>query len=155
MSQAITPTRAEPITDPGPAPTEEDLRSEELRAAVTSAPAAQPYAYEAAPERPVSSVQELLARLEDKTARIEEKLSRSEAFTARVIDRFEASSHRMSEVAQQSELAAVRSETKFIARRVRSMPGFAALVLTSAITAVLTAVILIILLRFLPGLLGR
>lgn len=98
---------------------------------------------------------ELLARLEDKTARIEEKLSRSEGSVARVIDRFEASSHRMSEIAQQSELMAVRSETKFIARRVRALPGFTTLLGSSLVTAVLTAILTVLIIRYVPGLVGR
>lgn len=154
MSQPLSQNRIEPITDPGPAPAPPTI--EDLRAVVAPPPPdlPAPQAPEITP-RPASTLVELLARLEDKTARIEEKLSRSESFTARVIDRFEASSHRMSEVAQQSELAAVRSETKFIARRVRSLPGFSAVVLASVVTAVLTAILTVLIIRFMPGLIGR
>lgn len=150
MSQPLSQNRIEPITDPGPAsspPTIEDLRA-------VVAPPSEPYGAEAA-ARPASSLPEVLARLEDKTSRIEEKLSRSESFTARVIDRFEASSHRMGEFARQSELAAVRSETKFIARRVRSLPGFSAVIVASVVTAVLTAILMVVIIRFMPGLIGR
>ena len=140
MSETMSPTRIEPIVDPGPS-----AAGTGREVAITPAPAG------AGP----SSIAEQLARLEDKTARIEEKLSRSESFTARVIDRFEASSHRMSEVAQHSELMAVRSETKFIARRIRALPGFAALVATGAITAVATTILLVLIIRFMPGLIGK
>lgn len=151
MSQPVTQNRIQPIVDPGPASAPPSV--EELRAVVGAAPPPPPP--EPAQVQPVSSAQELLARLEDKTARIEEKLSRSESFTARVIDRFENASLRMSEVAQQSELAAVRSETKFIARRVKSLPGFSAVILSSVVTAVLTAILTVLIIRFLPGLIGR
>lgn len=107
-----------------------------------------------APDGPPNLL-ELLARLEDKTARIEEKLSRSEGTVARVIDRFEASSQRMSEVAQHSELMAVRSETKFISRRVRALPGFTTLLGSSLVTAVLTAILTVLIIRFVPSLVGR
>jgi hypothetical protein len=140
MSETMSPTRIEPIVDPGPS-----AAGTGREVAIAPAPAG------AGP----SSLAEQLARLEDKTARIEEKLSRSESFTARVIDRFEASSHRMSEVAQHSELMAVRSETKFIARRIRALPGFAALVATGAITAVATTILLVLIIRFMPGLIGK
>lgn len=101
------------------------------------------------------STADQLARLEDKTARIEEKLSRSESSTQRVVDRFEAASHRMSEVAQSSELAALRGDVKYVAKRVRSLPGFGALVVTAVITAVLAAALTILVLRYMPGLTVR
>ena len=145
MSETTSPTRIEPIIDPGPS-----AAGTGREVAIAPAPAA------AAPAGAgSSSLAEQLARLEDKTARIEEKLSRSESFTARVIDRFEASSHRMSEVAQHSELMAVRSETKFISRRIRALPGFPALVATGAITAVATTILLVLIIRFMPGLIGK
>lgn len=152
MSQAISQNGIEPITDPGPPSAPPTI--EDLRAVVSSAPTEQASPSSETP-RPASTLIEILARLEDKTARIEEKLSRSESFTARVLDRFEASSHRMSEVAKHSELAAVRSETKFIARRVRGLPGFSAVILASLITAVATAILMVLIIRFMPGLIGR
>lgn len=101
-------------------------------------------------DRPVSSEQ--LARIEDKTSRIEEKFARSEAAMQRVVDRFDAASGRMSEMALQSELAAVRGEVAYVARRVRGIPGVAALAVTAVATAVLTAVVILLLLRYVPGL---
>ncbi len=98
---------------------------------------------------------EPLARIEDKTSRIEEKLARSEASMQRVVDRFDMASDRMNEVASQAELAAVRGEVSFIARRVRSVPGWTALVGSSVVTAFLTAVVIILLLRYFPGALAR
>jgi hypothetical protein len=146
MSETSSQARIEPIIDPGPSAPPQNGVAETRNIPPAPMPAV--------PDRP-SSVVELLARLEDKTARIEEKLSRSEAFTARVIDRFEASSQRMNEVAQQAELMAVRSETKFIARSIRKLPGFGAVVLSSVVTAVLTAILTILIIRFLPNLIGR
>lgn len=105
------------------------------------------------PVRGVSS--EPLARIEDKTSRIEEKLARSEAAMQRVVDRFEMASGRMNEVATQAELAAVRGEVSFIARRVRSVPGWTALLVSSLVTAALTAVAVVLVLRYLPGGLPR
>jgi hypothetical protein len=98
---------------------------------------------------------EPLARIEDKTSRIEEKLARSEDAMQRVVGRFEMASNRMSEVASQTELAAVRGEVSFVARRVRRLPGWTALVGSSVLTAVLTAVVVILLLRYFPGALAR
>lgn len=104
-------------------------------------------------DRPVSS--EPLARIEDKVSRIEEKLARSEDAMQRVAGRFDMASSRMNEVASQSELAAVRGEVSFIARRVRTVPGWTALVGSSVVTAILTAVVVIVLLRYVPGTLPR
>ena len=100
-------------------------------------------------DRPVSSEQ--LARIEDKTSRIEEKFARSEAAMQRVVDRFDAASGRMSEMALQSELAAVRGEVAYVARRVRGIPGVTALAVTAVATALLTAVVILLLLRYVPG----
>jgi hypothetical protein len=98
---------------------------------------------------------EPLARIEDKTSRIEEKLARSEDSLQRVVGRFELATNRMSEVASQAELAAVRGEVAFIARRVRRIPGWTVLVGSSVLTAILTAIMVIVLLRYFPGALSR
>jgi hypothetical protein len=98
---------------------------------------------------------EPLARIEDKTARIEEKLARSEDSLQRVIGRFELATNRMNEVATQAELAAVRGDVSFVARRIRKVPGWTALVGSSVVTAILTAIVIILLLRYFPGALAR
>jgi hypothetical protein len=98
---------------------------------------------------------EPLARIEDKTSRIEEKIARSEDSLQRVVGRFEMATNRMNEVATQAELAAVRGEVAFIARRVRNVPGWTALVGSSVLTAILTAIVILLLLRFFPGALAR
>ena len=162
MSDTITTTRVEPILNPGSTP-----RPSYPGGVIEAAPARQavarvvvreggPALDETAPDRSISperapSVSDQLARLEDKTARIEEKLSRSEAATQRVVDRFETASHRMSEVAQQADLVAVRSDLNVIARRVRNLPGMAATIAAALITAVLSAIAVVLVLRFVPG----
>lgn len=159
MSDTIANPRVEPIMDPGPVPLPErrDLGHapppppEPPRPPVLAARDPEP----APVSQASSSVGDQLARLEDKTSRIEEKLARAEASTQRVVDRFEASSHRMSEVAQQSDLVATRNDVKYIARRVKALPGFAALILASVVTAVLTAILTIAIVRYMPGLLAR
>lgn len=151
MSDTLTAARLEPIVDPGPG-TAPYLPPSGPAPATAAPPVSSPATAEPTPPQAIA---DQLARLEDKTARIEEKLSRAEASTQRVVDRFEASSHRMSEVAQQSDLAAVRGDLKFVARRVRNLPGFTALVLSAVITALLTSALTIAIIRYLPGLLAR
>lgn len=104
---------------------------------------------EEAGPRPTFSIQEQLARLEEKTARIEEKLARSDAATARAIDRLEVSSHRVGEIAQQSEVLAVRSDTKFIARRIKTIPTLSFLILTAVVSSVATSILTALIFRFL------
>ncbi len=89
-----------------------------------------------------------LSRIEDKTARIEEKYARSEAILQRVGSTVEAATSRMNEVASQAELAAVRSEVNAIAGRVRRLPGMAALVAVVILTPLLTAALVVALLRY-------
>ncbi len=96
-----------------------------------------------------------LARIEDKAARIEEKFARQEATAQRVLDKLELATSRMGEVALQSEVAALRGEMATIARRTRSLPGVSAVFAASVVTALLTAVIVILLVRYMPGLLAR
>lgn len=96
-----------------------------------------------------------LARIEDKAARIEEKFARQESTAQRVLDKLELATSRMGEVALQSEVAALRGEVAAVARRTRRLPGTAALFAASVATALLTAVIVILLVRYVPGLLAR
>jgi hypothetical protein len=133
-------TRVEPSI--GPAPVSSEMASDELRAAVETAPAS-----DTAP-MPVSPAHDQLARIEDKTARIEEKYARSEAILQRVGSTVEAATSRMNEVASQSELAALRSEVSAMAGRVRRLPGMGALVAVVVLTPLLTAAIVVALLRY-------
>lgn len=176
MSETRVVTRTEPILDVGPPPlmtpggpvrSSEPVRSAEPVIVETRQPAPElaprqlappeppiTYAPVAPPPADRAGPSEQLARLEDKSARIEEKLARSESNTQRVVDRFELASARMGEVALQSDLAAVRGEVSFIARRMRNIPGFTALVFTAIITAALTSAMTVVLFRYLPQILG-
>ncbi len=155
MSAALSPVlsdstpRAEPEPGNGTGTAEREIVVPAHGPA--SSPAVNGHDRAAFPETPASS--EPLARIEDKTSRIEEKLARSEAATQRVVDRFELAVTRMGEMASQSELAAVRGEVSFIARRVRKAPGIGALAATAVAAAVLTAVLMLLVLRYAPGLL--
>jgi hypothetical protein len=121
------------------------MASDELRAAVETAPAP---ASDNRAAMPVSPAHDQLARIEDKTARIEEKYARSEAILQRVGSTVEAATSRMNEVASQSELAAVRSDVNAVAARVRRLPGMGALVAVVILTPLLTAALVIALLRY-------
>jgi hypothetical protein len=89
-----------------------------------------------------------LSRIEDKTARIEEKYARSEARMQRVVDKVDSAMDRFSNVALQSDLSAVRGEVGLINRRLKKLPGFPALLLTSVLTAILTAAVIVLLYRY-------
>ncbi len=143
MADAATSPRVEPSI--GPAPVSSDMASDELRAAVETAPAP---ASDNRAAMPVSPAHDQLARIEDKTARIEEKYARSEAILQRVGSTVEAATSRMNEVASQSELAAVRSDVNAVAARVRRLPGMGALVAVVILTPLLTAALVIALLRY-------
>lgn len=145
-------TRGEPILDVGPTVVTQPAETGEFRGRHLG-PTAAPPDLVLGHATPAGGDQ--LARIEDKTSRIEEKLARSEASNQRVVDRFELSSARMSEVAQQADLAALRTETGLLVRRVNALPGFGALVVVACLAAVLTAVLMIVVLRYAPGLIGR
>ena len=145
MADAATSPRVEPSI--GPAPVSSDMASDELRAVVEATPAAAPSSEDRA-ALPVSPAHDQLARIEDKTARIEEKYARSEAILQRVGSTVEAATSRMNEVASQSELAAVRSDVSAVAARVRRLPGMGALIAVVILTPLLTAALVIALLRY-------
>src|SRR5918993_4371650 len=128
-------TRVEPHI--GPVPVASALATDELRAAVESAPAA-----DSRPV-PVAPAHDQLSRIEDKAARIEEKYARSEAILQRVGSTVEAATSRMNEVASQAELAALRDQ-------VRRLPGKGALFAVAILTPLLTAAIVYALLRYRP-----
>jgi hypothetical protein len=148
MADIETTSRVEPHLGPAPVSATAD---EELRAAVE--PAAAPQASSDALGPRYATDQ--LARIEDKTARIEEKYARSEAILQRVGSTVEAATSRMNEVASQSELAALRSEVSAMAARVRGLPGKTALVAVALVTSLLTAAIVLVLMRYLPGMMPR
>ena len=96
-----------------------------------------------------------LSRIEDKAARIEEKYARTETGMLRVQDKVEAAMARMTEAALQSDLVVVRERVDELARRVRSLPGLNSLWLTAIVTALLTAVLVLVAQKYLPGRLPR
>lgn len=98
--------------------------------------------------RPAEHGLDQLSRIEDKTARIEEKYARSEARMQRVVDKVDAAMDRLNNVALQSDLAAVRGEVGSINRRLKKVPGFGAMLLTSIVTAILTAIVIILLFKY-------
>jgi hypothetical protein len=150
MSDTLSAMRDPSVPTPVTRPTEPEI----IVPAPT--PTGAPAAHGSAPSTGAGDISaQPLARLEDKTARIEEKLARSEDTLQRVLGRFEFATNRMNEVATQAELAAVRGEVSFIARRIRKVPGWTALVGSSVVTAVLTAIVIILLLRYFPGALAR
>ncbi len=89
-----------------------------------------------------------LARIEEKAARIEEKYARSEALLLRVEMKVETATGVTGELARQADLAALST-------RVARLPGFGALILTALLAAVGSAGLIIAVMRFLPGVLGR
>ena len=94
-----------------------------------------------------------LSRIEEKTSRIEEKYARSEALLSRVEDKVAVAMNRTAELASGADLAAVQQSVADMQGRVRRLPGFGALVLTSLLTAALSAGAFVALLRYLPNLL--
>ena len=126
-------TRVEPHI--GPVPVASALATDELRAAVENAPAAD------SRPAPVAPAHDQLSRIEDKAARIEEKYARSEAILQRVGTTVEAATSRMNEVASQAELAALRDQ-------VRRLPGKSALFAVAVVTPLLTALLMFLLIRY-------
>ena len=155
MSDTLSPTRTEPVilrASPADRPGERVIEVAPSQPAATQV--APPPTDPDVAAGPASGLDQL-SRIEDKTARIEEKYARSEARMQRVVDKVDTAMDRMGNVALQSDLAAVRGEVGIISRRIKRLPGFGAMLLTAAVTAVLTAGIIIALLRFYPALLAR
>jgi hypothetical protein len=148
MPDTTSPTRVEPTLGASAAPS-----VEELRAAVETPPAppaAVPTYAEDAPRTDFSRLDQL-SRIEEKTARIEEKYARTETGMQRVQDKVEAAMGRMSNAAQQSDLAIVRERVDELARRVRRLPGLNALVFTALVTAILAAALVLAAQKYLLG----
>jgi hypothetical protein len=159
MSDTSTAARIEPVLDAGspspntaPAPSPfqpeivvPDAPEQPLRVEPSRAPA----------PTPDRASFDQLARIEDKISRIEEKFARSESMMLRVGDKVELATARMGEVAMQADLTALKGEVAAIARRVRGLPGVTALVAAAVVSALLSALCLVLIIRFVPGLLAR
>jgi hypothetical protein len=78
-----------------------------------------------------------LARIEEKAARIEEKFARTESLMQRV----ETSASNLGDLARKSEVDA-------LSERVNRLPGFKALMVTSLVTSVVTALFVVILFKY-------
>ena len=148
MADSTTTNRVEPTL--GTSPYAQSV--EELRAAVESVPTAPPAAAAAPESAPMLGERlDQLSRIEDKTARIEEKYARTETGMLRVQDKVEAAMARMTDAALQSDLVVVRERVEELGRRVRSLPGLNSLWLTAIVTALLTAVFVLVAQKYLLG----
>ncbi|MDJ1158257.1 hypothetical protein QNA08_08435 [Chelatococcus sp. SYSU_G07232] len=151
MSDATTNTRIEPVIEPAPA-------ADPKVVATAAAPPPPPPASTPAP-KPATATEraglDQLFRIEEKTARIEEKFARSETLLKRVEDVVEASMSKSGEFAKQAELTALRQEVAYVSQQVRRKPGFAALIATAVLAAVLSSTFTIALLSLLPGVIAR
>lgn len=128
MTDIDSPTRIEPMLD-------KPASSSPASSAPTSPTFAAPVTTAApASEMPAFSQ---LARIEEKAARIEEKFARTESLMLRV----ETAASGLSDVARKSDVDA-------LAERVRRLPGFMALVVTSLITSAITAGAVVALFRY-------
>ena len=136
-SARLEPTVGGPTVSPATA-------ADELRSVVESAPSTA-LPVEAAGTRPAL---DQLSRIEDKAARIEEKIARSEAMMQRVSDVVEAATSRMQDVASHAEVAALRGEVNAMSAQVRRLPGKTALVSVAIVTALLTAAIVLGIIKF-------
>jgi len=162
MPEIKSPTRLDPVARPGAASSSTPLNGQTGRAndpgiLVPSEPQSSEALKPTKPLRtaPDRNGSDQLARIEEKTARLEEKFARSDMRMQRVADKVDAAVERMYGVAQQSDLAAVRSEVAFLGRRVRNLPGLGSMILVSVFTAIFTAAALLTVMRYAPGLLPR
>jgi hypothetical protein len=157
MTSTAAPTRIEPSVHAGAVPPLSQAAAAELRAAVETGPVSSSSAGAEGehPSQGARSVIDQLSRIEDKTARIEEKYARSEALLTRVGEKVDNATSRMSEVALQSDLSAVRQEVSNMSQRVRGLPGLSALVFTAIVTALLSSAITVALIKYVPGILAR
>ena len=114
-----------------------------------------PVVIDDAPPRGTASADlDQLSRIEEKAARIEEKYARTEALLLRVEEKVEKSTSRTSELARQSDLAAVRAQMNAVSDRVQRVPGLASLLLVALLAAVIGAGLTVAALRYgIPGVL--
>lgn len=104
------------------------------------------------PPAPVPALDQL-TRIEEKAARIEEKFARYEAVLNRAEATLERSAKKVEDTARGLDFDGLNGELTKLNARVNATPRFGALVITSAITALVTVVLMIIAAKI--GLLGR
>ena len=92
------------------------------------------------------------ARMEDKLARMEEKFSRTENMVARAQDSLDRAAGRVEDAARGVDAAELASEVAALRARVEKTPRLGGLMLTALVTAVATTVLLLLVLKFAPGL---
>jgi hypothetical protein len=158
MPESQPAARLDPVARPGAA-SSTPLNGQTGRPADPSivVPAEQQASAPSKPVKPARTAgdrtgSDQLGRIEDKTARIEDKYARSEHRMQRISDKIDAAVERMYGVAQQSDLAAMRSEVAFVARRARKLPGLRSLILVSVLTSIFTAAAMLALFRYAPAL---
>ena len=88
-----------------------------------------------------------LSRIEDKAARIEEKFARYEAVLTRAEASLERSAQKVDLAAGTMDFAGLREELSALRQRVNSTPRFGALLLTGIVTAVLTMILTVLVLK--------
>jgi hypothetical protein len=94
-----------------------------------------------------------LARIEDKMARIEEKFARQEAQVARAQDSLDRAATRVEAAARSVDAAELATEVGRLREKVEKVPRLGGLVVTGLVTALSTALLFVLLLKFFPGLL--
>ena len=94
-----------------------------------------------------------LSRIEEKAARIEEKFARYEAVLNRAEATLERSAKKVEDTARGLDFDGLNGELTKLNARVDATPRFGALVITSAITAVVTVILMVIAAKL--GLLAR
>jgi DNA repair ATPase RecN len=115
----------------------------------TGAPAEAPISAPA----PAPANLDQLSRIEEKAARIEEKFARYEAVLNRAEMTLERGAHRLEDTAKTLDFDGLGGELKKLNERINATPRFGALMLSSLASAVLGAVLVVIL--FKTGLIGR
>lgn len=111
---------------------------------------ASPPAPAAAPER---TALDQFSRMEDKLARIEEKFARFETILSRAEDRLDRATHRVEEAAKSVDAAELATEVTGLRSSVDKVPRLGGLIVTALVSAVATTILIVALLKFMPGLL--
>jgi hypothetical protein len=116
-------------------------------------PELDPTAEPAPPPRAApKSALDQLSRIEEKAARIEEKFARYEAVLNRAEHKLDHAAQRVESAARSVDAAELAREVGILRILVERAPGRGALFMAALITAVATTALLILILKFVPGL---